>query len=175
MAEHSPPLPARILGAFTPVAVALFCVVLVNLPVSFTGALLPAPLLALAPIYFWSVLRPDLMPPMAVLLLGLTEDLLSGGPAGIWAAGFLAAYAFAHGQREMLASLIGAGAVLGFAAATFLAGATAYLLASLVYWRPAPFGALLLESAVTILFYPAIVLLLERMHRAVVGHARGGD
>ena len=175
MAEHSAAHPARLLASVTPVSCALFFVGLVDLPVSFTGALMPAPVLALAPIYFWGLVRPALMPPMAVLLLGLTEDLLSGGPPGIWAAGFLAAYAFAVRQREMLASLAGAGAVLGFAAATFLSAATAYLLASLVYWRPAPFGALLLQSAITVLFYPPIALLLSRVHLALVGASRSDD
>jgi rod shape-determining protein MreD len=155
--------------------VASLCVVIVNLPVSFTGGLMPAPVLALVPIYFWALARPDLMPPIAVLLLGLAEDLMSGGPPGIWATGFLVAYALAENQREVFAGLAGPGAVLGFAAAMFTAAGTAYLLVSLVYWRPAPLAAMLLESAVTVLFYPFIAVALAGVHRRCVGAFRGDE
>jgi rod shape-determining protein MreD len=175
MAEHAGNLPARVLASLTPALLAAAAVVLVNLPVSFTGGLMPAPVLTLVPIYFWALARPDLMPPYAVLLLGLAEDLMSGGPPGIWATGFLVAYALAESQREMFAGLEGPGAVLGFAAAMFTAAGTAYLLVSLVYWRPAPLAAMLLESAVTVLFYPFIAALLGGVHRKFVGADRGGE
>src|SRR5687768_8811286 len=100
MAEQLAMNPARILASLTPVLLAILLVIVANLPVSVTGGLVPAPLLALAPIYFWVIVRPGLMPPIAVLLIGLFEDLLSGGPPGIWATGFLAAYGLADRQRE---------------------------------------------------------------------------
>jgi rod shape-determining protein MreD len=167
--------PARTLASLTPVLVALLFVVIANLPVSVAGGLVPAPLLALAPIYFWAVLRPDLMPPAAVLLVGIFEDLLSGGPPGIWATGFLAAYGLGSRQRETFVGLSGLGSLLGFAAATFTAAAAAYFLASIVYWQPAPLAALLLESLVTILLYPVLGLVLAWTHRNLIGAFRGDD
>ena len=165
--------PARILASLTPVLLAILLVIAANLPVSVTGGLVPAPLLALAPIYFWVIVRPGLMPPIAVLLIGLFEDLLSGGPPGIWATGFLAAYGLADRQREVFAGLSGIGAVLGFAAAVFTAAGAAYLLASVVYWRPAPLPSLLLESVVTVVLYPVLALPLTWAHRNLVGSFRG--
>ena len=38
-----------------------------NIPVSLVGGLLPPPLLALMPVYFWCLVRPDLMPPLGRL------------------------------------------------------------------------------------------------------------
>src|SRR5271169_3828826 len=110
MAEHlSMNFITRAFISLLPVLMSLFLVVLVNLPLSVTGGLVPAPLLALAPVYFWSLVRPDLMPPLAALGIGLFEDLLSGGAPGVWAGGFLAAYALADRQRDSFAGMLGSG------------------------------------------------------------------
>ncbi len=162
----------RILVALLPVLLGVFFVMLVNLPMSVTGGMIPAPQLALAPVYFWSLVRPDLMPPVAALGIGLVEDLFSGGAPGIWAGGFLAAYAFADRQRDSLAGLSGPGAVLGFGAAMFVAAGVAYALAALAYWRSAPFGPLLIQCAVSIVFYPLIAVFMNRLHRRFIGPMR---
>lgn len=167
--------PARVLAGFTPVLLALFAVVLVNLPVTFTNGVMPAPLLALIPIYFWVLVRPDLMPPAAVLVTGIAEDLLSGGPPGIWATGFLAAYAITNRQREFFAGLSDLAAVIGFAAAVFAAAGAAYVLAAILFWRPAPLSPLLLEAVVTVAFYPLIAPVVAWIHRHIVGALRGDD
>ena len=83
------------------------------------------PLFGLMPVYFWGLVRPDLMPPWVALLVGLTEDLLSGGPPGIWALSFVTCYIFVDRQRESLAGLASYGAILGFAAAILVASGTA--------------------------------------------------
>jgi rod shape-determining protein MreD len=175
MVDHGSLSFGRIFAASLPVMMALIAVVLVNLPISFTGGALPAPLLAFAPVYFWALMRPDLMPPTAVLFIGLVEDLLSGGPPGLWAAGFLAAYAFTDRQRESLAGLSGIGAVVGFAAAMLIASAVAYVLASLVYWRLAPIAPLFLTAVVTIAFYPLAAWFMGWVQRRVVGAMRAID
>lgn len=163
---------SRALSTSLPSVLAVLAVMLVNLPLSLTGGLLPAPQLALAPVYFWALVRPGLMPPVAALAIGLLEDLLSGGAPGVWAGGFLAAYAFADRQRDSLAGLSGAGAVLGFAAAMFVAAGVAYVLAALAYWRPPPIAPLLLQSAVTVAFYPLLVIVMGRLHRRFIGPGR---
>lgn len=172
MADHAQVSVGRMLLALVPTLVAMLAVVIVNLPVTITGGLMPAPMLALIPVYFWSLVRPDLMPPVAALGIGLLEDLLSGGPPGLWAAGFLAAYAFTDRQRDSLAGLSGFGAVMGFAAAMFIGGGVAYALASLVMWRFAPLGSLLLECAVTVVLYPPIATAIGWLHRPIIGPMR---
>jgi len=163
----------RFWASLLPVGSAILLTILVNLPVSLTGGLFPAPMLALPAIYFWALVRPDLMSPFAVLFIGLLEDFLSGGPPGLWASGFLAAYALADRQREILAGLSGAIALFGFAAAMLLASATAYILTWIVYLRWPAFAPLLLASVITVMFYPLIALPLGWMHRRVVGAMRG--
>ena len=172
MAEHPHLTIMRALPAFLPTGVAVLFVMLVNLPVSVTGGLMPAPLLAFIPIYFWSLLRPDLMPPGVALCVGLLEDLLSGGPPGLWAAGFLAGYAFTDQQSDSLGGLSGIGAVLGFASAVFLSSFVAYFLAALVFWRFSPIAPLLLECAVTVVLYPIVAPILGWLHRPLIGPLR---
>ena len=150
--------PVRLFGSLIPVLVALLLVIIANLPISFTGGLLPAPALALAAIYFWGLTRPRLMPPVAVLAIGFAEDLLSGGPPGLWATGFLAAYILIDRQRKTFIELNGAGTLIAFAGAMLLASGAAYLLASAIYLRFVPLPPLLLESVLTVILY----LLLDR-------------
>jgi rod shape-determining protein MreD len=167
--------PARAFAAVLPFTICLSLVVLVNLPVSLTARLLPAPALALAAMYYWVLVRPDLMPPVAVFVIGLFEDLLSGGPPGLWAAGFLSAYLLTDRERDTLAGLNGIGAILGFAGSMFVAAVTAYVLLFAVYWRLAPVAPLLLESIVTVIFYPAILVSMGWVQRHLVGHMRRND
>jgi rod shape-determining protein MreD len=173
--EHALARPFGLIVGTLPFLLTVLLVVLVNLPVSFTGHVMPAPCLALASVYYWSLMRPDLMPPVAVLSAGLMEDLLSGGPPGLWACGFLAAYLLTDRQRDSLAGLDGIGAVLGFAGAMLIAAETAYLVLFFLYWQAAPIAPLLLTTAMTILFYPLIAILMGGVMRRAVGPMRHRD
>lgn len=167
--------PLKLVAAFLPVISGAVLVLIANLPFSLTGGLLPAPVLALGAVYFWGLMRRDLMSPSIVLALGLLEDFLSGGPPGLWAAGFLAAYTLIDRQRDTLAGLSEFGGTLGFAGATLLAALSVYGLATIVYWRLPPPAPLLLESVVTVLFYPVIAVPLSWLQRRFVGRSRGED
>jgi len=87
-------------------------------------------MLALAAIYFWALVRPDLMPPRAVLIIGLLEDLLSGGPPGLWASGFVRLMALADASAKILAGFR-CGRADRFRGSTLLAAMMAYVLTGL--------------------------------------------
>jgi rod shape-determining protein MreD len=123
-------------------------------------------------VYFWGLVRPDLMPPFVVLAIGLLEDMLSGGSPGVWATGFMAAYALVDRQRDALAGLSGIAAVVGFAAAMGLAAAATFVLTWIMYLRFPPLGPLLLASVVTVVFYPPVAVVLGWTHRRAVGAIR---
>ncbi len=173
MTERSPALflllaaPARLFARLIPLFVALSLVGVANLPISFTGGLLPAPALALAAVWFWALSRPELMPPYAVLLIGLVEDLLSGGPPGLWATGFLAGYLLIDRQRKSLLEVNGAGNLIAFAGVMVVAAAAAYVVASALYFRLLPLGPLLLESIVTVILYPLLERVLQLADRGI--------
>jgi rod shape-determining protein MreD len=167
--------PARILASLTPAFLAVLAVAIANLPVSFTGGRLAPPLLGLAVVYFWTLLRPDLMPPFLVLTIGLWEDFISGGQAGIWAIGYLVAYAVTDRQRDAFAGLSGWGVVLGFSIAMIAAGGAVYLAGSLIHWGLAPPQPLIVQSIATIILYPLVAVIMGLIYRHIVGASRTDD
>ena len=77
---------------------ALACVVatvLFAVPARLFGLQLPEPVFPIATAFAWAVIRPSVLPPFVLLVLGLFLDLLWGGPLplGLWPICLLAAYA----------------------------------------------------------------------------------
>ena len=159
-------------AAFVPFLCGVLGAVIANAPISVTAGFLPPPLFALMPLYFWCLVRPDLMPPSAAFGLGLVQDILSATPPGTWALSFIAAYYVIDRQRDMLAGLRGWGAVLGFSAAAFAAQACAWAIVSLYYWHAVPVPAQLGALAVTALFYIPAALTMGLIHRRLIGSLR---
>lgn len=162
----------RIFSAMIPVTLAILGALIANFPVSVFGGLVPPPLLAFMPLYFWGMVRPDLMTPFWVFVLGVLEDFLSGGPPGVWAASFLAGYFLIDRQRDMLAGLSGIGAIGGFAVAALATCATAYGIVCVYDWQILPFAPVMAELAVTVFVYIFAVALFGVIHRRFVGPYR---
>jgi rod shape-determining protein MreD len=110
-----------------PMAACLVATLLLAAPIRVHGLQLPEPLFAMVPVFAWAVLRPSLIAPLCVLLLGLFCDLVWGGRLGLWGLALLVAYGFILLTRNMM---IGQGRVMVWAwysAAVLMAMATAYL------------------------------------------------
>lgn len=163
-------------GRFFPNTIPVFFgvigVVVANLPVSIFGSVMPSPLYALMPVYYWCLVRPDLMSPVWAFIIGIMHDVLSGGPPGIWAASFVTTYAVIDRQRDAFAGLSGLGAILGFATGTLVACSTHYLIFSLLRWQAMPVTDSVKVFAVTSVMYAAFLPLLGWMHRRLVGPLR---
>jgi rod shape-determining protein MreD len=162
----------RVLSSLVPVSLGILGALIANFPVSVLGGLVPPPLLVFMPLYFWAMVRPDLMTPFWVFTLGILQDLLSGGPPGVWAASFLGAYFLIDRQRDMLAGLSGIGAIAGFAVSALAACFTAYVIVALYYWHVPPLAPMLVQLAMTVLFYIPAVFALGIIHRRLVGPYR---
>jgi rod shape-determining protein MreD len=65
-----------------PVLVSFVLCILAILPVGLPQWGILAPPLLLISIFYWSLVRPDLMPPTVAFILGLFQDLLTGAPIG---------------------------------------------------------------------------------------------
>lgn len=168
----------RFLVTLLPLLCGLICVFIANIPISLLGGLLPSPLLALVPVYFWCLVRPDLMTPAAALTIGFAEDVLSGGPPGVWTLSFVLTYVLVARQRDSFASLSGLAAVVGFAAATAFSCAVAWFtVASLAFLTPGahlpPLAPIIGELAMTVLFYAPTTLVVGWLHHRLVGASRG--
>lgn len=168
----------RFLIMLTPLLCGLFCAFLTNIPISVLGGLVPPPVMALVPVYFWCLIRPDLMTPAAALAIGFAEDLLSGGPPGVWTLSFVLTYAMVARYRDSFAGLAGLAAVVGFSVAATFACAVAYaIVGTLALLTPGahtpPVGSSVSELAMTMLFYAPTVLVVSWLHHRLVGASRG--
>jgi rod shape-determining protein MreD len=160
------------LGSVLPFSLGVLGVVMANVPVSFLGGLLPPPLLSLMPIYFWCLVRPDLMPVPAALALGALEDLLSGGPMGVWALSYVIAYALVDRERDAFAGLSGIGAIMGFGTAVLLAAATEYAITALTVGHFPPIASVILQVGSTVVLYFPGLWLLNLIHHRLIGRLR---
>ena len=172
MERMGPLFGSRFLANAVPVLFALIGVVATNLPFSLFGSWIPSPMYALMPIYYWCLVRPDLISPAWALIIGVACDVLSGGPPGIWAASFVATYAVIDKQRDAFAGLSGWGAILGFATAALIACAANYAINSICSWKLLPVNDTIKEFAVTSIMYAVVLPFLGWTHRHLVGPLR---
>lgn len=119
------------------------------------GSGAPLPNLVLIALFIWSVRRPLFLAPPILLIAGLAHDLFSGGPLGVWALAYLAAFAAARDREAD-----GTGSDFGPLIARFavLAGVAifaAWAAGSVSVGFPAPAGGLILEGVLTILLFAA--------------------
>ena len=163
---------SRIFTNTLPVMLGILGVVIANIPVSILGGQVPAPLLALMPIYLWCLVRPDLMSPAWAFLIGVLEDILSNSPPGVWGAAFIVTYALIDRQRDAFAGLSGFGAILGFATSALVACATAYGIVTVYYWHFSPIAPIMSLLAMTVIFYVPVAAVLSFVHRKLVGPLR---
>jgi rod shape-determining protein MreD len=166
----------RFLVALIPLLCGLLAALITGIPISLLGGLVPPPLLALVPVYFWCLVRPDLMTPAVSFTIGFAEDVLSGGPPGVWTLAFVLTYALVARRRDSFAGLSGLAAVLGFAAAAAFACAVAYCtVAALAFLSSAhlpPLTPLIGQLAMTVLFYAPATLVVGWLHHRLVGASR---
>ena len=138
------------------------------LPLRVATSQLPEPVFGLVPAFAWAVIRPSVAPPLALLVLGLFQDLLWGTPLGLWALCLLGLHAVILLARASLSGQsfwvlwgwygIGCALAFGIGAAfeTMAAGTVPNLLGVVAQW--------LVSAAL----YPLANLLIDRYEDADV-------
>ncbi|CDO58625.1 Rod shape-determining protein MreD [Candidatus Phaeomarinobacter ectocarpi] len=148
-----------------PVGLSLICILLGLVPVGVgTGGTI-APIFTLAVVYFFSVHRPEFFPPWAVFFIGLLQDIMSGGPLGLYTVVLLAAYGLTHSQRLFLMGRGFSTLWVGFLAICAIAAVIMWFGASVHYGiavNPLP---LLWQAGITALIYPPVSFILTRINR----------
>ena len=93
--------PWRWLGV--PLVQVLIATVLFGIPLRVWGLQLPEPLFAMPVVFAWAVIRPSVLAPFAILIMGLFLDVFWGGALGLWALCLLIAYGVLLAGRSMMA------------------------------------------------------------------------
>lgn len=93
--------PWRWLGV--PLVQVLIATVLFGIPLRVWGLQLPEPLFAMPVVFAWAVIRPSVLAPFAILIMGLCLDIFWGGAMGLWALCLLIAYGILLAGRSMMA------------------------------------------------------------------------
>lgn len=116
-------------------------------------------------IFLWSGLRPRFMPPVAVFAIGLTQDLLTGAPMGVWALSYLVAISVFRfrGEDGMPRDL--PPILARFAGTLLLAHGVAFAAGSFALEQMADFQPLIIEVLATILMFPLVAFLVLRRRR----------
>jgi rod shape-determining protein MreD len=101
MSGARPLEPWRWLGL--PMLYAIGATIAFGIPLRAFGLQLPEPVFPMALAFAWAVIRPSILAPFAILLMGLFLDIFWGGPLGLWALCLLVAYGAALAGRNMMA------------------------------------------------------------------------
>jgi rod shape-determining protein MreD len=93
--------PWRWLGV--PLVQALLATVLLGVPLRVWGLQLPEPIFPMPLVFAWAVIRPSVLAPFGILIMGLFLDLFWGGAMGFWPLCLLVAYGIVLSGRSMMA------------------------------------------------------------------------
>jgi rod shape-determining protein MreD len=93
--------PLRWIGV--PMLQALVATVLFGVPLHIFGLHLPEPVFPLAVVYAWAVIRPSVLAPVAILIMGVFLDVFWGTSLGFWELLLLLAYGVILAARTIMA------------------------------------------------------------------------
>ncbi len=161
----------RLFRAAAPTMLGLLGVVILAAPIRIFEGFAPTPILPLVIVFFWSVYGPDYLPPLSVFMIGLLQDLLTGGPLGLWPAVYLVTQFIVMSQRAYFLGRERKVVWLGFALASAGAGLILWLVMSLMSGVLLPVRYLLLQLAATVLIYPLFGIVFGELHHRVLVEA----
>ncbi|HKS88685.1 MAG TPA: rod shape-determining protein MreD [Stellaceae bacterium] len=157
------------LARLLPIATTLLATVIAILPVRLPGYAALTPAFALMAVYHWTIYRPDLLPPLGLFAVGLTQDLLAGAPVGVTALLLLLARAAVLRQRRHFIDRTFAFVWGGFTLLAVTAMAALWALQCLLQFTVFDVRATVFRAVLTIAIFPAASFALGRTQRALIG------
>ena len=152
-----------------PIATTVVAALLSIEPLRIGGFTALTPAFTLMAVYYWTLYRPDLLPALSLFIIGVIQDLLSGGLPGATAIMLLLVRAIVSSHRRYLVDqpfpFIWAGFTLLTGGAMLFLWALHSLLAGNVLELRDP----ILRAVLTISIFPVASLLLGRTQRAMIG------
>lgn len=160
-----------ILRSLTPTLLGVFGVIILALPLRLFEGAMPTPIIPLVVVFFWSIYSPDFLPSPSVFAIGILQDLLMGGPLGLWAVVYLVTQFAVSSQRAYFLGREQKVVWMGFALAACVASLMLWLVMSLMSGVLLPVGALAAQILATILIYPVFGIAFRELHSRVLVEA----
>ena len=146
----------------------LFWSLLEQIPLGLPGLPAVMPNLLLASVFFWSVNRPDLLPMLALFILGTMHDIWVGGPFGLTPLALILMRLFVISQQRILAQRLFVISWWGFVIVAILFGALNWALSSLQSDRLLDPTVLAFQAFLTIAIYPIVARLMASFQRRML-------
>ncbi|MEX0644679.1 MAG: rod shape-determining protein MreD [Parvularculaceae bacterium] len=162
---------SRLAKAATPTLLGFIGVLILALPVRFAEGLIPTPLLPLVVVFFWSIYGPSYMPAASTFLMGLLQDLLTGGPLGLWPAVYLFTQFIVLSQRPYFIGREQKVVWIGFTFAAAGAALILWLVMSLMSGALLPLRGLVYQMFASVRLYPLVAAGFSHLHRRVIVEA----
>lgn len=138
------------------------------LPIRFWGHGLPEPVFAMPAVFAWAVIRPSMLAPLAVMTVGVFQDLLTNTPMGFWAVCLLLPYGVVLAGRAMLAGQSQLMTWVWYGAATAMTLGAGYLFTMLTTQNAPDLGTVGWQFLATVVLYPFADRLIDRFEDADV-------
>jgi rod shape-determining protein MreD len=151
-----------------PTVISLVLTLAVVLPIGLPQWGVLAPPLLLIAVFYWSIVRPDLMPPTAAFVLGLFQDLLTHSPLGSGALVMVLTQWTMRGQRRYLANRPFFLMWAAFAPVAAIAGVLDWMIYALLNFHLVSILGALVRMVLGFLLFPVVAwLVLIPAHRTL--------
>ncbi len=145
-----------------PAALTAGLVLAAVLPLHSAAARAMTPSLPLIAVFFWTLYRPDLMPAVAVFVIGLLWDVFAGLPIGIGASVLVVVHLVVTLQRPLFSGKSFPVLWLRFAVLAAAALILCWLMTCLYYFTVIPPDRILFQIVTTVGVFPILCWLLLR-------------
>jgi rod shape-determining protein MreD len=144
-------------------AVVVLSIVLAT-PVQLFGLKLPEPILPMVLAFAWPLIRPSMIAPFVLFVLGLFMDLLLAGaqPLGVWSFSLMAVYAVVLAARTLLAGQETQNLFVWYACCTCAAFLLTYLIVSMKAANAPSILSMFGQLIPTLLLFPVSNWMIER-------------
>ena len=153
----------ELLPPAAPVVLCLLLALIAALPYRIPGLPAVMPQLMLIAVFYWSLTRPDLLPVLAVFLVGLFQDIITGGPLGLGALVLMLVRMLIVSQRRVLMDKPFVVGWSGFMVVALAAAVVSWILAATYYGHIPDPRPPLVQLVLTIAIYPALTWCLGRV------------
>lgn len=150
-----------------PGCMTILLMLLTQAPIGIYGQAELLPAVTMVAVWFWSLARPDTMPPPLVFVIGLLADLMGYMPLGVTAFTLLAIHGIATSVRRALATRGFALIWVAFSLIAFTASVLMWLLVMLLNFRLFPPNAALFQAALAAALYPVIAIPFSAAHHSI--------